>query len=225
MDKTQTSSHITPSTALILALLYSTSIALQEHLYSTMFIPLLLLSWIQKESLWLIAKRLFFLNAFIAIVVLSIIWQKDYDLALLVFLRSNAILLFILMLFQGKDEFAIAIAMQRLHLPHKLTSIFFFTAKSIFLIKREFSLFKNTLYVRGFIPKTNLLTYKTMAGFVGILFIKALERSVQLQKAMQLRGYCGEVYTLKKYQAITTYDIMLICITILSLLWRQGALV
>ncbi|MBP1680229.1 MAG: ABC-type cobalt transport system, permease component CbiQ [Proteobacteria bacterium] len=225
MDQTQTSPHITPTTALLLALLYSSSVALQEHLYTPMLLPLLLLGWFQKESLLSIFKRLFFLNTLIAIVVLSMLWQKNYDLALLVFLRSNFILMFILMLFQGKDEFAIAIAMHRLRLPHKLTSIFFFTAKSIFLIKREFSLFKNTLHVRGFTPKTNILTYKTMAGFVGILFIKALERSVLLQKAMQLRGYCGEVYTLEEHQAFTKQDTLLALITILSLLWRQGALI
>lgn len=224
MDKTQTSPRIAPTTALLLALLYSTVVALQEHLYAPMLLPLLIFGWIQKASLWHIFKRLFFLNTLIAIVVLSMLWQKNYDLALLVFLRSNFILLFILMLFSDKDEFAIAIAMHRLRLPHKLTSIFFFTAKSIFLIKREFALFKNALHVRGFIPKTNLLTYKTMAGFVGILFIKALERSYWLQKAMVLRGFCGEVYTLEKHQTFSKYDTLLAFITILSLLWRQGAL-
>ncbi len=63
-----------------------------------------------------------------------------------------------------------------------------------------------------------------MAGFVGILFIKALERSVWLQKAMHLRGFCGEVYTLEAYQDFSIYDRLLAFITILSLLWRQGAL-
>jgi len=224
LDQTQTSPRIAPTTALLLALVYSSSVALHHHLYAPMLLPLFMLGWLQKKSLWTIFKRLFFLNTLIAIVVVSMLWQKEYDLALLVFLRSNFILLFILMIFQGKDEFAIAIAMHRLHLPHKLTSIFFFTAKSIFLIKREFTLFKNTLHVRGFTPKTNMLTYKTMAGFVGILLIKALERSFWLQKAMRLRGFCGEVYTLEAYQALSIFDISLIFITILSLLWQQGAL-
>lgn len=225
MDQTQTTPHIAPTTALLLALLYSCGVALQEHLYAPMLLPLLLLSWLQKKHLFTIFKRLFFLNTLIIIVVLSLLWQKNYDLALLVFLRSNFILLFIVMLFHGRDEFAIAIAMQRLRLPHKFTAMFFFTAKSIFLIKREFTLFKNTLHVRGFTPKTNLLTYKTMAGFVGILFIKALERSVWLQKAMQLRGFCGEVYTLETYQPLNRNDTLLIFITILSLLWQQGVLI
>lgn len=223
MDQTQTPQSIAPTTALLLALFYSTSVAIQEHLYAPMLLPLLVLGWLHKASLWSIFKRLFLLNTLIAIVVLSVLWQKNYELALLVFLRSNFILLFMLMLFHGKDEFSIAIAMQRLHLHHKVTSIFFFTAKSIFLIKREFFLFKNTLHVRGFTPRTDLLTYKTMAGFVGILFIKALERAVWLQKAMQLRGFCGEIYTLETDPNTSIYDTLLISITILSLLWRQGA--
>jgi len=210
LDKTQTQPRIAPTTALLLALSYSTVVALQEHLYAPMLLPLLLLGWLHRALLWSIFKRLFWLNTLIAIVAASMLWQENYELALLVFLRSNFILLFVLMIFQGKDEFSIAIAMQRLHLPHKLTSIFFFTAKSIFLIKREFTLFKNTLHVRGFMPKTNLLTYKTMAGFVGILFIKALERSLWLQKAMHLRGFCGEVYTLEAHQDFSVYDTLLV---------------
>lgn len=223
MDQTQTTPQLTASVALLLALIYSSSVALHTHLYLPLLVPLVLLGWFCKESLGAIFKRLILLNTLIAIVVLSLLWQNHYDLALLMFVRSNMILLFVLMLFHGKDEFAIAIGMQHLHLPHKLTSIFFFTAKSIFLIKREFSLFKNTLHVRGFSPKTDLLTYKTMAGFVGILVIKALERALWLQKTMQMRGFCGEVYTLEKHQAISRKDTLLICVTFIALIWKQGA--
>lgn len=224
MDKTKTHSPIAPTTALVLALIYSTVIAMQTHLYLPMLFPLLFLGWLCRAHFVLILKRLIVLNALIAIVTLSLLLQKNYELALLIGVRSNLILLFILMLFHDKDEFSIAIAMQKLHVPHKLTSIFFFTAKSIFLIKREFSLFKNTLHVRGFSPKTNSLTYKTMAGFVGLLFIKALQRSIFLQKALRLRRFCGEVYTLNSTHTVGTYDSILYGITFLSLLWRQGFL-
>ncbi len=224
MDQTQTLPRITPTAALLLALVYSSGIALQEHLYAPMLLPLFLLGWLQKELLFTIAKRLFFLNALIAIVVASMLLQQNYDLALLVFLRSNLILLFILMLFCDKDEFAIAIAMHHLHLPHQCTSIFFFTAKSIFLIKREFLLFKKTLHVRGFTPKTNVLTYTTMAGFVGILCIRALERSYHLQKAMLLRGFSGEVYRLENHPSFTRFDALLTLLSIVSLIWQQGVL-
>lgn len=224
MDQTQTSSSITPPSALLLACVYSSTMAIQTHIYMSMLLPLGLLAWVQKAFLGKVLKQLVWLNTLIIIVTLSILWQRNYDLALLVFVRSNAIIVFMLLLFCDKDEFSIAIAMQRLRLPHQFTAIFFFTAKAIFLIKREFSLFKNTLHVRGFTPKTNLLTYKTMAGFVGILVIKALERSGWLQKAMRLRGFNGEIYTLEDHLAYTKYDITLALVTILSLTWRQGVL-
>lgn len=224
MDKTQTHLSIAPTTALLLALFYSTVVALQTHLYAPMLLPLLFLGWLCRAHIMFIFKRLILLNALIAIVSLSLLLQKNYELALLIFMRSNMILLFILMLFYDKDEFSIAIAMQQLHVPHKLTSVFFFTAKSIFLIKREFSLFKNTLHVRGFSPKTNVLTYKTMAGFVGLLFIKALERATSLQKTMLLRGFHGEVYTLNPAHSFTIIDSTLCLLTLLSLMWHQGFL-
>ena len=114
--------------------------------------------------------------------------------------------------------------MHRLKFPAKLTTMIFFTAKSIFLIKHEFDRFKHTLHVRGFEPKTNLLSYQTVAGFVGILVIKAIERAAFLQKAMQLRGFCGQVYSLETTPPFGTYDLILSLITLISLLWHQGAL-
>lgn len=225
MDKTKTHSLIAPTTALILALLYSSVVALHVHVYVPMLFPLLFLGWLCRAELLMIVKRLIMLNALVAIVVLSIVLQQNYEMALFIFLRSNMILLFILMLFHNADEFSIAIAMQQLHLPHKLTSVFFFTAKSIFLIRREFALFKNTLHVRGFSPKTNSLTYKTIAGFVGLLFIKALQRSIFLQKAMLLRGFQGQVYTLHSVYSLKKEDIILSLFTFLALTWYQGVLI
>ena len=64
-----------------------------------------------------------------------------------------------------------------------------------------------------------------MAGFVGILLIKALERSTQLQKAMHLRGFKGEVYTLNSHVTLSGYDILLCAITLLALTLRIGMLI
>ena len=216
---------ITPSIALLLALSYSTIIALQTHLFFPMLFPLIFMMMIARSHWVILLKRLFWLNTLILLVVLTLFIQNNVSLALLIFIRSNLILAFILLLFYDKDEFAISLGMRQLRFPHKLTALFFFTAKSIFLIKREFELFKNTLHVRGFSPKTDLLTYKTMAGFVGILLIKALERSTQLQKAMHLRGFKGEVYTLNSHVTLSGYDILLCAITLLALTLRIGILI
>jgi len=213
---------ITPSIALLLAFCYSGVIAFQSHLFFPMLLPVLFMAVMAREHWLILLKRLFWLNTLIVLIALTLLLQGNKALALLIFIRSNLILAFILLLFYDKDEFAISLGMQQLKISPKLTALFFFTAKSIFLIKREFELFRNTLHVRGFSPKTDLLTYKTMAGFVGILFIKALERATHLQKAMQLRGFKGEVYSLGTHVFLSRYDVFLCALTLLALTLRIG---
>ena len=223
MDQT---SHppITPCVALLLALVYGCTIALQMHMYVSMSLILFFLAWLKRRFLLIIFKRLVMLNTLIVFIALTLYWQHQEHLAGLMLLRSNLMLLCILLLFHGCNEFTIAIAMQRLALPHKITTLFFFTSKSIFLIRHELVLFKNTLRIRGFTPKTDLLSYKTLAGFIGTLVIKALERSVALQKAMLLRGFQGEIYTLSRRQSLSSNDAIATLLTLISLFWHQGYL-
>ncbi|MDR3345852.1 MAG: energy-coupling factor transporter transmembrane protein EcfT [Campylobacteraceae bacterium] len=217
--------QISPLSALLATLFYSFAVALQGHIYILMFLPPLFLACVDFKALRYVLKKLLFLNIFIIIIVISLLIERDFHNALLIFIRSNLILTTALLLFHKRDEFDIALSLRQLHLPHKLTSIVFFTARGIFLIKREFGLFKKALYIRGFKPKTDLLSYKIMAGFVGILIIKAYERAKFLQKSMILRGFKGEVYTLRAHQAFGFYDTLL-CLTILiSPLLRWGVIV
>ncbi|MDR1977021.1 MAG: energy-coupling factor transporter transmembrane protein EcfT [Campylobacteraceae bacterium] len=211
--------------ALAVIFVYSFAVALQQHIYVFMFLPILFLIFMNYRALKAALWRLLFLNIFVAIVVATLLLQGDYDTALLIFLRSNLILLMMLLLFYQKNEFDIALALHRLRAPHKLSSIVFFTAKSIFLIKREFALFKKALYIRGFKPKTDLLSYKITAGFVGTLIIRAYERAKGLQKSMMIRGFKGEVYTLSAHEVMSRYDIALCFITAISLVARFGAIV
>jgi cobalt/nickel transport system permease protein len=189
-----------------------------------MFLPALFLIFMNFRALKEVLKKLLFLNIFVVIIVISLLIQDDFKTALLIFMRSNLILLTVLLLFYQKNEFDIALALQKLRFSRKLVSIVFFTAKSIFLIKREFVLFKKTLHVRGFKPKTDLLSYKIMAGFVGILIIKAYERAKYIQKSMLLRGFKGEIYTLANHQVFNSCDIALCLITFISLVLRWGVI-
>lgn len=225
VQKTPTPIIIAPATSLLLLCIYSVTIALQAHIYLPMILPPLLFAWLHRYALQRILKKLLWLNTLIVIVVITLFIQDAYALAELIFLRSNLIIFFSLLLFHDKDEFSIAIGMHQLKLPRKLTTMLFFTAKSIFLLKHEFEHFRKTLYVRGFQAKTNFLSYKTLAGFIGILVIKAIERASSLQKAMLLRQFNGNVYTLGKETLWGRMDVLFLVLTCLSLLWRQGVLI
>lgn len=203
---------ITSAAALLAAFMYAVFTALQTHIFIALFLPPLFLACIKFDFVEDALKKLLFLNLFVAIVVVSLLIAGDYERALLIFARSNLILFFVLLLFCGKSEFDIAMAMRDIKCPPKFVSIVFFTAKSIFLLRREFYLFRRALHVRGFTPKTNFLSYKTLAGFVGVLFIRTWERSDALKNSMFLRGFEGEIYTLSTRKVFGYYDLALILV-------------
>ncbi|MDR0761543.1 MAG: hypothetical protein LBF13_00685, partial [Campylobacteraceae bacterium] len=132
---------ISPAAALVAAFMYAVFAALQTHIFIALFLPPVFLTCIKFDFLKNALKKLLFLNVFVAMVVLSLLLAGNYDSALLIFVRSNLILFFVLLLFCDKNEFDIALALKGIKCPQKLASIIFFTAKSIFLMKREFYLF------------------------------------------------------------------------------------
>ena len=215
---------IRPSLALIALCLYSLCLGLSPLLSSTLFIPLGLMIFWHRGSWIVFLKKLLFLNLFIALVVISLLLSHETTHALLIFVRSNAIIAMALLLFEGKDAFAIAFGIQRLHAPAKLSSLFFFTAKFILLIQEEFSIFRQTLKTRGFKANTSLFTYQTYANFVGMLIIKALRRAQKLEQAMRLRGFKGELYTLNGTTTVSWQEKLFMGALIFSIIFHLGAL-
>ena len=186
-----------PAVALVLVVVYGGGVALMQSLSLAMVLPLMWLGVYQRHALGRVLKTLVLVNVLVAVLVIALVLQGAHDMALLVAVRSNCMVAFVLLCFDQKDANALACGMQQLRLPDVLVSMVFFTAKFIELLRRECVQFKNTAKVRGFVPKTTLLTYRTVAGFVGMLIIKAFERARQLQYTMKVRQFQGRIYTLE----------------------------
>lgn len=201
--------------ALINVILYSFGLSFFNNIYLSMFLAPAVLVFIQKEYLLGVLKKLLFLNVFIAVVSLSAYLNDDYNLALLLFLRANAILLFTLLIFSGKDLFSIASSLQTLKMPDKFVSLFFFVAKFIIIIKEEWNNTKKTLKVRHFKKRTSLHSYKIYANIIGMLIVKCFERASKLKHSMILRNFQGKIYQYK-VEKITKLDFVIFVLVLLS---------
>lgn len=212
---------ISVSFSLLSTILYSFGLSFFDTIYLSMFLPSLFLIILQKHALFAVLKKLLFLNIFIVIVSLSAYFDSKYQLALLIFLRSNALLLFVLLLFWNKNLFDIAQAMQKLRAPDKLIALFFFIAKFVIIIKEEFKTTKKVMNIRGFKPKSNVFTYKTYANTIGMLIVKCFERADKLKNVMILRGFSGKIYQ-SHNETFTLIDICIFVLTLLSLFLKIG---
>jgi len=212
---------ISSSFGLISTILYSFGLSFFNEVYLSLFLPTILLIFIQKNALKSILKKMLFLNIFIIIMVLSAMIHKEYNYALLIALRANTIILFALLIFHKKSLFDIASGMQTLKLPDKLVSLFFFVGKFIIIIKQEFNITKNVMKIRNFKSKTNLFSYKVYANVIGMLIVKCFDRAEKLKNSMILRNFQGKIYQNKKEKS-SKEDFLILFSILLSLSIQFG---
>lgn len=209
--------------AFIAIFLYSFGLAFFENIYLSMFLAPLLVSILKHEAILTALKKLLFLNIFILFVCVSAVLNEEYNLALLIFLRSNAILFFTFLLFYKKDIFEITSSLSSLGVSPKLSSLFFFVAKFIFIIKSEFKTINKALKARNFHPKSNFFTYKIFANIIGMLVIKCFQRADKLKKSMLLRNFQGKIYQ-NRVEVISKIDLIIVVSVIFSLTCNLGAI-
>lgn len=212
------------SIALVLLFLYASVLSVSNILYYIMLLPLCLELWRNKHALRKIFFQLLVLNIFLIVLVITLWFMNEQQTALLIYLRSNMSMGFALLLFCDKNAFDIALGFQELRLPKTITSLFYFTAKFIYIVKQNIIDFRRRLLVRGFHPTTSLFTYQTYANFIGLLFIIALKKANNLQNLMIIRGFQGQLYTLKESKSITLYEIALFISVLVSIVFKKGVI-
>ena len=92
-------------------------------------------------------------------------------------------------------------ALYELRMPGKIVHLLLMTYRYIHVIEWEYQRLIRAAKIRGFKPGTNFHTYKTTAYFVGVLFIRAVERADRVSKAMKCRGFNGQFYCLTEFPA------------------------
>uniref|UniRef100_B8DND2 Cobalt ABC transporter, inner membrane subunit CbiQ n=1 Tax=Nitratidesulfovibrio vulgaris (strain DSM 19637 / Miyazaki F) TaxID=883 RepID=B8DND2_NITV9 len=116
--------------------------------------------------------------------------------AVLVTLKSNAIVLAFIALAGTSDITAVGHAMAGLGLPDKLALLLLFTWRQLHVVAQEYHRLRTAAKVRGFIPGTNLHTYRTYANLAGMVLVRSFDRAERVGQAMRLRGFAGRFHML-----------------------------
>lgn len=123
-------------------------------------------------------------------------WSAEgLELALLVTVKCNAIMLSFFALATGISLQEIGCALERLRAPKKLVFVFLFTCRYIHVIGEEWRRLQTAARLRGFVPRNSLHTYRTIGNMLGLTFINAIDRSRRIHDAMLLRGFQGVFHT------------------------------
>ena len=137
-------------------------------------------------------QKLFSIGPFIAT-------KEGILLAGQITVKSNSILLSMIALLSTTQIFSLGRAMGQLHFPDKITHLFLFTFRYIHVIYKEYHKLINAMKIRGFVPRTNMHTYKSYAYLVGMLLVRSYDRAERIHKAMLCRGFNRKYYSLTQF--------------------------
>jgi cobalt/nickel transport system permease protein len=162
-----------------------------------------------------IFKKLLFLNLFIVMIFLVLALQGNMEEAINIYIRTNIIILFNLILFSHSNGFDIVRALNELKFPKQFVSSVYFTLKMIQILTDEFKKIKLTLKSRGFRTNTSMFTYETYGNLFGHIFVKSIIKSNALKDSFSLRGFDGRIY-LTANNKLGIFDaILLLCVNLI----------
>ncbi len=106
-------------------------------------------------------------------------------------LKANAVVLALLSLVGSLDPTTLGHALARLRVPETLVHLMLFTVRYIAVIDDEYRRLRRAMTTRGFRPRSNLHTLRSLGYLIGMLLVRALERSERILQAMKCRGFTG----------------------------------
>ncbi|MEN8139635.1 MAG: cobalt ECF transporter T component CbiQ [Thermodesulfobacteriota bacterium] len=127
--------------------------------------------------------------------------QRGLEMALLITLKSNAIVLLLLALVATSSLAVLGQALQLLLVPEKFCLLLLYTYRYIFVLTKEFDRLRRAATLRGFVPTTSLHTYRTYGNMIGMTLVRGWRRGQRVQQAMVLRGFTG------RYHGLTVTDL------------------
>ncbi len=130
------------------------------------------------------------------------------QLAAIIALKGNAMLLALLSLVASSPVPVLANALQQLRTPQKLVLLLTYTYRQVFIIAEEMARMRQAAAARCFRPRMGLHAYKTFGYFLAQSLMRSLDRGQRVHDAMLMRGFTGRYHLLCKSDHITPLEIV-----------------
>tara|TARA_R100000750_G_scaffold36072_2_gene23255 strand:- start:93 stop:554 length:462 start_codon:yes stop_codon:yes gene_type:complete len=142
-------------------------------------------------------------------------------------LTANAVVLALMTLVGTLEPVTLGHALYRLKTPETLVHLLMFTIRYIEVLRAEYLRLRAAMKVRGFRPGTNWHSYRSFGYLVGMMMVRAIERSERVLGAMKCRGFSGRIRLLHDFRTTRAdaifagaLTVLLISLIALDLTWR-----
>ncbi|MBT6273345.1 MAG: cobalt ECF transporter T component CbiQ [Chromatiales bacterium] len=116
-------------------------------------------------------------------------------------LKANAVVLLLLVLVGSLEPVEFGYALHRLRVPTTLVHLLMFTVRYVDVLDGEYRRLRIAMKARGFRPTNCWHTYRTLGYLIGMMLIRAMERSERILAAMKCRGFSGKIHLLEPLPA------------------------
>jgi len=204
--------------SLVLALNSDMTVAVAGCIFSAILLVL------SKPDPQLFLKRIALVNIFtlFLFITLPLTYSGDSSsglaIATLIALKTNAIFFCFLSLIATSNAASLGYALQNIGMPTKLTFLFLFSYRQLFIINQEYKRLQRAARLRGFIPGSNLHTYRTYSNLFAMTLVKSWNRADRVHQAMLLRGFSGVLIPLHRQTAGLADYIFLSALLFIALL-------
>ncbi len=206
--------RIDPRHRIVTAIIYSFVVALAER-----FVPLisavvisLVLAGVARLNPMRLLRRLMVVFGFLALLWMILpltakgplvtqigplgLHRAGIFLAARISLKTMAILIEFTALVATIPLATLGHALNQMRVSDKLVYLILMTYRYIHLLENEYQRMVRAIRMRGFLPGTNVHTYKTYAYLIGMLFVRSVARAERIEWAMRCRGFHGRFYQL-----------------------------
>lgn len=115
-------------------------------------------------------------------------------------LTANAVILAVMTLVGSMEPVTMGHALFALKTPERLVHLMMFTIRYIDVLREEYQRLRTSMKLRGFRPGTNWHTYRSYGYLVGMMLVRAIERSERILAAMKCRGFSGRIILLEDFR-------------------------
>lgn len=130
-------------------------------------------------------------------------WQ-GVQRAIEIALTANAVILAVLTLVGTMEPVTFGHALHKLRCPETLVHLMMFTIRYIDVLREEYLRLRSAMKVRGFRPRSNWHTYRSIGYLVGMMLVRSIERSERILEAMKCRGFNGRILLLQDFRLTRT---------------------
>lgn len=127
--------------------------------------------------------------------------RAGVGLMLLITLKCNALVILLMALVASMNTAVLGAALARLRFPSKLAFMLLFAYRYVHVAAAEWRTLKTAAALRGFAPRADMHTYRTIGYLLGMTFVRGLDRAARVSEAMLLRGFSGRFTSLAIFRA------------------------